>query len=75
MRVWIERDECQGSEMCVETVGEIFATDEAYVSYVRLGDETDGVSPDSAIEVPENLRSRLRSAAAECPAQCIHVRE
>lgn len=74
MRVWVVRSECQGSEQCVETAASVFATDDEYVSYVKLAGP-DGVADSAAraVEVPESQQENVRRAARECPSGCIRI--
>lgn len=76
LKVWVERALCQGAELCVEASGAVFATDDEYVSFVKLADDgapTD--SADHAVVVPDEHQDDVRVAAQDCPAQCIRIIE
>ncbi|MFL6124035.1 ferredoxin [Actinophytocola sp.] len=76
MKVWVERALCQGSELCIEASGAVFATDDAYVSFVKLADEgAPAASADHAVVVPDEHQDGVRVAAQDCPAQCIRIVE
>jgi ferredoxin len=74
VQVWVERALCQGTELCVEASGAVFATDDEYVSFVKLAaDGSLADSADGAVVVPAEHEDDVRVAAQDCPAQCIRI--
>ena len=76
MRVWVRRELCQGAELCVEASGAVFATDDDYVSFVKIADGAEPADDAGrAVTVPSEHEDSVRLAARECPSQCIRVVE
>ncbi|MFE1796039.1 ferredoxin [Streptomyces sp. NPDC059517] len=74
MRVWVDRKLCQGSELCMELAGSVFATDDEYVSYVKLAEQGHPADCEArAAEVADEQAEDVRQAARECPSQCINL--
>ena len=63
MKAQVNKDECTGCELCVETCPEVF----------EMGD--DGVAQAKVAEVPAGARESCRQAAGDCPTEAITVEE
>jgi ferredoxin len=72
MKVWIDRKQCQGSELCTEFAGAVIKTDDQYIAYLPDAADPDGGESD-AVEVPVHLIENVLTAAKQCPSQCIHT--
>lgn len=72
MKVWIDRKQCQGSELCTEFASPLIRTDDEYIAYLPDSTDPDGGSS-AAVEVPERMVENVLTAVKQCPSQCIHV--
>jgi ferredoxin len=72
MRVWIDRKQCQGSELCTEFAAPFIKTDDEYVAFLPTSPDPDG-GAQAAVDVPDDMIENVATAAKQCPAQCIHV--
>ncbi|WP_131746711.1 ferredoxin [Frankia sp. Cppng1_Ct_nod] len=74
MSVWVDHKLCQGSELCIELAGSVFATDEEYVSYVKLAQKDQPADCEArTVEVTDEQAESVRQAAFECPSKCINI--
>ena len=72
-KVWIDQDECTGSQVCVKKAPSVFVMRDgkAYV-------QQDGVivgegGPDALADTPEDMTDTLAQVAEECEGQCIFL--
>ena len=77
MKVFVEQVACTGGGLCENAVPEIFLLDDNGLATVREGDRVLplGGEDEGGVEVPEELVSAVRDAAAVCPGACIICRE
>lgn len=64
MKVWVDRDKCQGHTLCAMIAPESFALD-----------DVDGHSTAVDEVVPQDRQDAVREAAHSCPEQAIVIEE
>ena len=62
MRIYVDRDRCQGHLRCAAVAPDLFEVDELGYSS-EIGDGT----------VPTQLEDKARLAAANCPEQAVEI--
>ena len=67
MRVWVVRNECQGSEQCVETAASVFATAESWLLAIPRA------SLSAKLEADRNFACRFYRAVAAFLADRLYV--
>lgn len=62
MKVRVDKEMCSGDEICVDICPEVFAMEE-------------DVAVTKMESVPENLQTKCREAAEECPSEAIIIED
>ena len=62
MKVWVDRDKCQGHTLCAMIAPDSFVLD-----------DVDGQSTAVNEIVPEDQQDAVREAAQSCPEQAINI--
>jgi ferredoxin len=77
VKVFVEQFACTGGGLCEAAVPEVFVLDASGLSTVKDGDRVlaAGGEEEGGAEVPEELVTAVRDAAAVCPGACIICRD
>lgn len=72
MKVWIDQDECTGSEHCIRLAPKVFLMKDGK-AFVQENGQVVGEGPDALATVPGDLTDAVIEAAEKCEGQCIFV--
>ena len=76
MRVSIDQAACQGDCICEVICPQVFVLDETGIAWVAEdGAVLEGGGVDAFASVPGGLEDDVRDAVAQCPTQCMLLRD
>ena len=73
MKLWLDQGQCTGSGLCALIAPDVFEVGAEGVSTLLIGEPGAGTSPQSAVDVPEELQDRVIEASQGCVGACIYA--